>query len=43
MLCLDEVNQNDFEGSEVKAVPVKIAEKTKTLGDKFLNYSNNTP
>ena len=39
MLRLDEVDQDGFD-LQVKAVASKIAAETKTLGDKFLNYSN---
>ena len=39
MLPLDEVDQDGFD-LQVKAVASKIAAETKTLGDKFLNYSN---
>ena len=39
MLRLDEVDQGDFD-LQVKAVASKIAAETKTLGGKFLNYSN---
>ena len=39
LLHLDEVYQDDFD-LQVKAVAGKIAAETKTLDDKFLNYSN---
>ena len=36
---LDEVNQDDFD-LQVKAAAGKTAAETKTLGDRFLNYSS---